>query len=71
MANLKVMVGAFYGMTRIQNQVEKTLESLRRNIAEPDALRQTQTQSQQVYNWLIQPGAAAIAQSQVKTLVFV
>jgi CHAT domain-containing protein len=54
-----------------QNQVEQTLEQLRRNIAEPDALQQTQTQSQQVYNWLIQPGAAAIAQSQIKTLVFV
>jgi CHAT domain-containing protein len=54
-----------------QNQVEQTLESLRRNIAEPDALQQTQTESQQVYNWLIQPGAAAITQSHVKTLVFV
>ncbi|NJO79021.1 MAG: CHAT domain-containing protein [Cyanobacteria bacterium RM1_2_2] len=54
-----------------QNQVEETLESLRRNIAEPDALRQTQIQAQQVYNWLIQPGAAAIAQSTIKTLVFV
>lgn len=54
-----------------QDQVEQTLESLRRNIAEPDALRQSQSQAQQVYNWLIQPGAEAIAQSQIKTLVFV
>ncbi|MDX2230245.1 MAG: CHAT domain-containing protein [Leptolyngbyaceae cyanobacterium bins.349] len=63
-----------------QTQVEQTLESLRRNIAEPDALRQTQAQSQQVYNWLIRPGADAISawrnsegntQSQIKTLVFV
>lgn len=54
-----------------QAQVEQTLESLRRNIAEPDALRQTQAQSQQVYNWLMQPGADAIAQSKIKTLVFV
>lgn len=54
-----------------QNQVEQTLESLRRNIAEPDALRQSQIQSQQVYHWLIQPGAEAIAQSQIRTLVFV
>lgn len=36
-----------------QNQVEKTLEELRRSIAEPDALQQTQIQLQQVYNWLI------------------
>jgi CHAT domain-containing protein len=54
-----------------QHQVEKTLAQLRRNIAEPDALKQTKIQSQQVYNWLIQPGAAAIAQSPIKTLVFV
>ena len=54
-----------------QKQVEQVLADLRRNIAEPDALRQTQLQSQQVYNWLIQPGADAIAQSHIKTLVFV
>jgi CHAT domain-containing protein len=60
-----------YATTVPQRQVEQTLEELRRNIAEPDALRQTQTQSQHVYNWLIQPGAAAIAQSHIKTLVFV
>jgi CHAT domain-containing protein len=54
-----------------QKQVEQTLLELRRNIAEPDALRQTQVQSQQVYNWLIQPGADAIVQSHIKTLVFV
>jgi CHAT domain-containing protein len=54
-----------------QEKVEQTLESLRRNIAEPDALRQAQNQSQQVYNWLIKPGAEAIAQSHIKTLVFV
>ncbi len=60
-----------YATALPQSQVEKTLESLRRNIAEPDALQQTQTQLQQVYNWLIQPAAEAIAQSQIKTLVLV
>ncbi len=60
-----------YATNLPQNQVEQTLESLRRNIAEPDALQQTQIQSQQVYSWLIQPGADAIAQSHIKTLVFV
>lgn len=54
-----------------QNQVEQTLEQLRRNIAEPDALQQTQTQAQQVYKWLILPSIDAISQSNVKTLVFV
>lgn len=54
-----------------QSHVEQTLTSLRRNIAEPDALRQSQSESQQVYGWLIQPAAEAIAQSNIKTLVFV
>ena len=60
-----------YATNLPQNQVEQTLESLRRNITEPDALQQTQTQAHQVYNWLIQPGANAIVQSHIKTLVFV
>jgi CHAT domain-containing protein/tetratricopeptide (TPR) repeat protein len=60
-----------YATYLAQNQVEKTLESLRRNIAEPDALQSTQAQSQQVYNWLIQPGIEAIAQSHIKTVVFI
>lgn len=54
-----------------QSQVEQALEQLRRNIAEPDRLQQMQAQAQHVYNWLIQPGANAIAQSHIKTLVFV
>jgi CHAT domain-containing protein/uncharacterized protein HemY len=52
-------------------EVEQILAKLRRDIAEPDALRPTQAAARQLYNWLIQPSAAAIAQSQVKTLVFV
>jgi CHAT domain-containing protein len=58
--------------TRLPSQqIEQTLAQLRRNIAEPDALKPTQAQAQQVYNWLIRPAAEAIAQSQIKTLVFV
>ncbi len=52
-------------------EVEQTLANLRRDIAEPDAIRPTRAAARQLYNWLIQPSAAAIAQSQVKTLVFV
>lgn len=52
-------------------EAEQTLAKLRRDIAEPDALRPTQAAARQLYNWLIQPSASAIAQSQVKTLVFV
>jgi CHAT domain-containing protein/tetratricopeptide (TPR) repeat protein len=54
-----------------QYQVENTLDLLRRNLTEPDALQRAKTQSQQVYRWLIQPTATALAQSQIKTLVFV
>jgi CHAT domain-containing protein len=52
-------------------EVEQKLAQLRRDITEPDALRPTQAAARQLYNWLIQPSASAIAQSQVKTLVFV
>ena len=54
-----------------QNQVEKTLDALRQNLIEPDTLVEAKSLSQQVYNWLIQPAANDLAQSQVKTLVFV
>jgi CHAT domain-containing protein len=54
-----------------QNQVESTLDALRQNLIEPDTLVEAKSLSQQVYNWLIKPAATDLAQSQVKTLVFV
>lgn len=54
-----------------RSQVEKTLDELQRNLLEPDTLNNVQLLSQQVYQWLIQPGANRLTQSQVKTLVFV
>jgi CHAT domain-containing protein len=54
-----------------QSQVEKTLDELQRNLLEPDTLKNVQRLSKQVYQWLIEPGATKLAQSQVKTLVFV
>ncbi len=54
-----------------QSQVESTLERLRQNLTEPDTLAEAKSLSQQVYNWLIKPAATELAQSNVKTLVFV
>lgn len=54
-----------------QSQVESTLVQLRQNLTEPDTLAEAKSLSQQVYNWLIQPALADLAQSNVKTLVFV
>ncbi|MDV2998341.1 MAG: hypothetical protein N4J56_008046 [Chroococcidiopsis sp. SAG 2025] len=54
-----------------QPQVEKTLDALRQNLIEPDTPIEAKSLSQQIYNWLIQPAANDLAQSQIKTLVFV
>ncbi|MGL5796545.1 MAG: CHAT domain-containing protein [Waterburya sp.] len=54
-----------------KSQVEKTLDELQRNLLEPDTLKNVQLLSKQVYQWLIEPGATKLAQSQVKTLIFV
>ena len=51
--------------------VESTLDELRQNLIEPDTLAVAKSLSQQVYNWLIKPAETELAQSNVKTLVFV
>jgi len=53
-----------------QDEVEKLLEGLRRNLIEPEALLETQSSSKQVYDWLIRPVELDL-KSKVKTLVFV
>lgn len=53
-----------------QNQVENTLRQLRRELSTPFN-RSYLPLSKTVYDWLIQPIEADLAQSQVKTLVFV
>jgi CHAT domain-containing protein len=60
-----------YTTTIAQSQVESTLDALRQNLIEPDTLVEAKSLSQQVYNWLIKPAATDLAQSNVKTLVFV
>jgi CHAT domain-containing protein/uncharacterized protein HemY len=54
-----------------QSEVENTLNALRQNLIEPDTLVEAKSLSQQVYKWLIEPAATDLAQSNVKTLVFV
>jgi len=54
-----------------RNEVEKTLERLRQNLTEPDAIQAVRSLSQQVHGWLIQPIEAELDRSGVKTLAFV
>jgi CHAT domain-containing protein len=54
-----------------QSEVENTLEKLRRQLTQPYALKEVKSLSQQVYSWLIKPALADLAQSDIKTLVFV
>jgi CHAT domain-containing protein len=54
-----------------QREVEKTLDELRREIVAPISKRKAQSLSKKVYEWLIRPAEDTLAQSQLKTLVFV
>ncbi len=60
-----------YTIDQSQPQIEKTLETLRTKLTEPDSIKKVKALSQQVYSWLIQPAEAQIAKSGAKTLVFV
>ncbi|MEH2060427.1 MAG: CHAT domain-containing protein [Nostoc sp.] len=54
-----------------QAEVEKLLVELRRNLVNPTATKIVQTQSQEVYNWLLKPIESQLQTSGVDTLVFV
>jgi CHAT domain-containing protein len=60
-----------YTTSIAQPEVESILEQLRHKLPEPDPIPEIQSLSQQVYNWLIRPAATDLAQSSIKTLVFV
>ncbi len=60
-----------YKIPVAQAEVEGLLEDLRQKLIKPYTLVEVQSLSKQVYDWLIQPAAADLALSQVKTLVFV
>ncbi|MFN6518028.1 MAG: CHAT domain-containing protein [Nostoc sp. CreGUA01] len=52
-------------------EVEKLLVDLRKNLVNPTATKIVETQSQQVYNWLLKPIESDLQKSGVNTLVFV
>jgi len=54
-----------------QTKVEELLVELRRNLVNPTATKIVETQSQQVYNWLLKPIESELQKSGVNTLVFV
>ncbi|WP_427157891.1 CHAT domain-containing protein [Aliinostoc sp. HNIBRCY26] len=54
-----------------QTEVNQLLTELRKNLINPTTTNVVKTQSQQVYNWLLQPIEKQLAASGVKTLVFV
>lgn len=61
----------YYTTPLDQNQVQETLDQLRHALIKPQGTRQAQALSQQVYDWLIRPAVADLAQAQIETLVFV
>ncbi|WP_066384221.1 MULTISPECIES: CHAT domain-containing protein [unclassified Anabaena] len=54
-----------------QQEVDKILGELRKNLVNPTATKALKTQAQQVYNWLLKPIESELIASGVKTLVFV
>lgn len=61
-----------YSTNLPQKQIEETLEQLRQMLGRPSSSRRQILQvAQQIYDWLIRPGATEIKNSGVKTLVFV
>ncbi|MGJ3245287.1 MAG: CHAT domain-containing protein [Elainellaceae cyanobacterium] len=61
----------YYTVNVSQTIVQETLTQLRHDLVEPQRYRQAQVASQQVYDWLIRPAEAELAQAQIETLVFV
>ncbi|MBL1198652.1 MAG: CHAT domain-containing protein [Nostoc sp. GBBB01] len=60
-----------YGTKISQAEVEETIEQLRENLEKPFTTPEGKLLSAKIYDWLIRPMEAELAQSQVKTLVFV
>jgi CHAT domain-containing protein len=60
-----------YGTKIAQADVEKKLAEMRKYLVNPTAINALKQQSQEVYNWLVQPIETDLQASGVKTLVFV
>ncbi len=54
-----------------QEQLDSTVASLRKYLPDLTRTSQVKQQSQQIYDWLIRPAEAELANSGIKTLVFV
>jgi CHAT domain-containing protein len=54
-----------------QTEVNTILTELRKNLVNPTAIADVKIQSQQVYNWLLQPIESQLQASKLDTLVFV
>ncbi|MEH1942399.1 MAG: CHAT domain-containing protein [Nostoc sp.] len=54
-----------------QNDVEKIIAELRKNLLNVTETVRVQQQSQQIYDWLIRPAQTELVNSGIKTLVFV
>ncbi len=61
----------YYETTIAQSEVEELLAKLRQKLTKTYTLREVQSLSQQVYNWLVRPAESDLAKSRIKTLVFV
>jgi CHAT domain-containing protein/tetratricopeptide (TPR) repeat protein len=61
----------YYKTVIAQDNVEKIIGELRKNLLDVTAIFRVQQQSQQIYDWLIRPAEAELAKSGIKTLVFV
>ncbi len=60
-----------YRTYKPKSEVETVLEQLQKKLKQRYTFSDRQALSQQVYNWLIEPLEADLAQNQIKTLVFV
>ncbi|MCC5614772.1 CHAT domain-containing protein [Nostoc sp. CHAB 5836] len=60
-----------YATAVSEKEVQSTLKQLQENLTKPHTLRQVQSLSQKVYNWLIKPAEIDLADSKTPTLVFV
>lgn len=54
-----------------EQEVQTTLKQLQEDLRKPHTLRQVQSLSQKVYNWLIQPAEADLVDNKIPSLVFV
>ncbi|PMB44052.1 hypothetical protein CEN39_28825 [Fischerella thermalis CCMEE 5201] len=60
-----------YTTNQQTNEIEKNLERLQQLLTQPDRINDVKKLSGKVYNWLIQPLENKLANTNVKTLVFV